>query len=62
MPVRMNVARIIRIIAWNAPIITREEHEVAMGQAREIIELLRRDLRQLSPGRIADHREDEPEF
>lgn len=38
------------VIAYDAPIITREEHKAAMNSARGIIELLRRDLRQLSPG------------
>jgi len=33
------------IIAYDAPIITREEHEAAMSQAREIINELRRSLR-----------------
>ncbi len=32
------------VIAYNAPIITREEHEAAMGRAREIIEGLRERL------------------
>ena len=38
------------VIAYDAPIITREEHEVAMGRMREIIEGLQRKLRSLPSG------------
>ena len=42
------------VIAYNAPIITREEHEAAMGQAREVIEGLQRRLRALPAGQSID--------
>ena len=47
------------IIAYDAPIITREEHQAAMDQAREIIDGLRRKLRALPAG---EANEDETEF
>ncbi len=42
------------IIAYDAPIVTREEHEVAMDRAREIINELRMKLHALPSGQTAE--------
>lgn len=39
------------VIAYDAPIVTREEHEAAMNSAREIINELRTKLRALPEGK-----------
>lgn len=52
------------IIAYDAPIITREEHVAAMERAQEIIEGLRRKLNALPAGeaKVYDTDDNEPDF
>ncbi|OGC95289.1 MAG: hypothetical protein A2029_01390 [Chloroflexi bacterium RBG_19FT_COMBO_47_9] len=48
------------MIEYNAPIITREEHEAAMDRAREAIENLRGQVDKLKHGLPAGDRLDDP--
>jgi hypothetical protein len=47
------------VISYDAPIITRAEHEAAMDRAREMIEKLRRQLAVATLGPGEDHEVDD---